>query len=332
MLRAGSQYADFRVFTTGTRVYRGGLEFIQFEGFALSGTAYSGEAISVTGGGRVQDTTISRDGRLIVDSDGATITTVISNGGLEIVNSSGTASGVTVLSGGELAVGGGTLTGVKVAAGGKIFREVLSKDVTSRALVVSSGLFLEVLSGSKAINTTVSSGSRFIYAGGNASNLTIRKGGIEEVASGISVSGLMVGAGATLVVSSGGKATNTALLQSGTEDLEYGATAGGDVTFSKNAELILGGTSAVSLRGFGVTDRIDLHLFRSSGIQIASFKENAAKTQGTLTLVDGSLELSVTLFGQYVAAGFRLTDDGAGGTTISYKTSAPASELALPHG
>ena len=58
---------------------------------------------------------------------------------------------------------------------------------------------------------------------------------------------------------------------------------------------------------------------------------NAGKGKGTLTITDGSLKATVTLFGQYVAAGFHLAKDSAGGTVITYSTPpARIAELAVP--
>ncbi len=59
-----------------------------------------------------------------------------------------------------------------------------------------------------------------------------------------------------------------------------------------------------------------------------SFVENAAKTSGPLTITDGTQKATVTLFGQYVAAGFHAISDGTTGSVISYST-AFASHLDL---
>jgi hypothetical protein len=62
-----------------------------------------------------------------------------------------------------------------------------------------------------------------------------------------------------------------------------------------------------------------------------SFQENAARTRGTLTITDGALKATVLLFGQFVAQGFTLSADGAGGTAITYtKIQTPRDALAIP--
>jgi len=48
-------------------------------------------------------------------------------------------------------------------------------------------------------------------------------------------------------------------------------------------------------------------------------------------VTDGALKATITLFGQYVAAGFHLTHNAAGGTTITYTAPAAHLELAGSH-
>ena len=52
-------------------------------------------------------------------------------------------------------------------------------------------------------------------------------------------------------------------------------------------------------------------------------------TSGTLTVTEGAMKATVTLFGQYVAAGFQTITDGAVGSVISYSTVPPGSSLVL---
>ena len=56
--------------------------------------------------------------------------------------------------------------------------------------------------------------------------------------------------------------------------------------------------------------------------------EDAAKTKGVLTLTDGALKATVTLFGQYTATGFHIAGDGHGGTAITYATPALSAHVA----
>jgi hypothetical protein len=63
---------------------------------------------------------------------------------------------------------------------------------------------------------------------------------------------------------------------------------------------------------FKATGMIDLTNFTFGASLKHFFIENKAKTKGVLTITDGTLRASVTLFGQYVAAGFHFAKDGAG--------------------
>ena len=87
---------------------------------------------------------------------------------------------------------------------------------------------------------------------------------------------------------------------------------------------------APTLSGFKTTDTLDLTKFAFKATEKLTFVENAAKTQGVLTITDGALKATVTLFGQYVAAGFHLAKDSATGTAITYaQPPAHVAELAV---
>jgi large repetitive protein len=133
----------------------------------------------------------------------------------------------------------------------------------------------------------------------------------------------------TMVVSSGGTATGTAL-HGGTEIVSSGGVIGGAVTFKANSKLSVAAKTGVTLTvsGFAATDTLDLASFKFHTTETLSFVENAAKTKGVLTITDGTLHASITLFGLHVAAGFHLASDGAGGTDITYAPP-PAAHLEL---
>ena len=78
-----------------------------------------------------------------------------------------------------------------------------------------------------------------------------------------------------------------------------------------------------------------LPAFAFGGGEKLSFVENAAKTSGTLTVTDGALRTSVTLFGHYTAVGFHMAGDGMGGTMITYGSAGSGgthADLAAGHG
>jgi hypothetical protein len=82
--------------------------------------------------------------------------------------------------------------------------------------------------------------------------------------------------------------------------------------------------------GFAKTDTLDLASFKFAKTEKLTFVENKAKTSGTLTVTDGKLKATITLFGQYVAAGFHLATDGPAGTAITYAQPAVKHVLAVP--
>jgi autotransporter passenger strand-loop-strand repeat protein len=254
-----------------------------------------------------------------------------------------------------------------------------------------------VLSGGKAVNTTVLSGGKLVYAGGTVSVVTIKSGGIEAFTSGVKAAGTIVGAGVTAFVSGSAKLTTptvkpggTLVLQSGTvsgatvnsgrlvvsSGSLSGATIGGGgiltvvsafsgigttagVKVLSGGEIVLdgpwavptwsiasggkevavsgavlgnrtcatlqvaGGNLAFAAENFGGLDKITLASFKFGTSQKLSFVENAATTSGTLTVTDGAMKATITLFGQYGAAGFHMAAAGAG-TVIAYRAQPPA--------
>ena len=133
----------------------------------------------------------------------------------------------------------------------------------------------------------------------------------------------------TLTVQSGGLAGDTTL-NGGTEVVLSGATLTGITTFKKNGTLATAQKTGVSLftSGFRETDVIDFRSFTFSHSERLSYD----KFRGLLTITDGASHAQITVFGQYVAAGFHLTADASGGTQLTYSTqAAPHAELALPH-
>jgi hypothetical protein len=87
---------------------------------------------------------------------------------------------------------------------------------------------------------------------------------------------------------------------------------------------------AARLQDFGAADKLDLRQFHLATTTLA-FAENAAHTAGVLTVKDGALTAKINLLGQYMAAGFHTSADGAGGIFVTYTPQA-ALALAPPHG
>jgi len=248
-----------------------------------------------------------------------------------LVSSGGTAIGTHVLKGGKIVYDGGVVTAPAIASGGSAG---IAAGVSVSGLTVGNGVTLFVSSGGTASGAKVLKGGEIVYAGGRITRPVIAAGGCEGVAAGVKVTGLTVGNGVTLFVSSGGTANNTVLM-SGSETVSAGGIVGGMVKFGPHSRLTMAAKAnlALGLSGFAATDTLDLAGFAFGAQETVSFKENAAKTQGVLTITDGKLHATVTLLGQYVAAGFQHAFDGTGGTAIHYATpQAPHLELAGAHG
>ena len=114
------------------------------------------------------------------------------------------------------------------------------------------------------------------------------------------------------------------MLSGGTETVLSGGIVSGAVIFKGTGGTLSDAAKAVtlSISGFAKGNAIDLASFASKGAKL-SFVENKAKTSGLLTITDGTLKATITLFGQYVATGFKLTAAGTG-TAISYTSATSA--------
>jgi autotransporter passenger strand-loop-strand repeat protein len=142
-----------------------------------------------------------------------------------------------------------------------------------------------------------------------------------------------VAASGMLIARAGATVINT-VVNGGTEKVLAGATMRGTVRFgaSGGGLAIAKQVVAATVAGFQGPDRIDLTAFRFGAGQTDSFVENADGTKGVLTVTDGARNARVTLFGQYVAAGFHFSKAGAG-TAITYSgTTAAHVDLAAGHG
>jgi hypothetical protein len=96
-----------------------------------------------------------------------------------------------------------------------------------------------------------------------------------------------------------------------------------------NLALISPQTFGAGISGFASGDGIDLTSFGFSSSETVAFTENSSNTQGTLTVTDGTSQINLVLFGQYVSSGFQLASDGQVGTTITYTPTPAAQEPTL---
>jgi autotransporter passenger strand-loop-strand repeat protein len=241
---------------------------------------------------------------------------VVAAGALELVLPGGTAVSATVDSGGKQYVYSGGITRHTVVSHG-------GSEVVSAGAVTSNTLDRGVVGyvgGAGSSTYVVSGGYEYLSAGGTAFHTTISQGGGVRVGVGGTASGTAVHGGGRLAVASGGTANNTVLSSGGVEIVSAGGMVGGYTTFGADAKLrvALKTGASLSISSFRATDTLDISNFGYSASEQLTFVENAKKTEGVLTITDGSLKATITLFGQYVAQGFHKAADGAGGTAITY--------------
>ena len=127
--------------------------------------------------------------------------------------------------------------------------------------------------------------------------------------------------GATLTVSSGGVVQASLTLSGGTAVISGTAAAGQQIGYAgPGGDLALGnlGGFAAVISGFSTSDAIDLLGFGYSGSETRSFTEAASNTSGTLSVVDGAKNASLTLLGSYVTSNFALSSDGGAGTFVKF--------------
>ena len=202
-----------------------------------------------------------------------------------------------------------------VSSGGGRIRN----DAGATLVIAGNGVIDAYASDSSLIN------SGTIIKSTDAGNATIAAGfnnrGVVSVTKGVlELAGQVFGSGGSFKISNGSTLEVDAALPN-TQALTFGA-GGGMLVLNDTAEY------GATIAGFGVHTAIDLAGFTFSGKPKASFTEATSKKQGVLTVTDGAQSLKITLFGQYVAAGFHLASDGgAGGTVVTY--AAPAAHIVI---
>jgi autotransporter passenger strand-loop-strand repeat protein len=357
----GRQIVGDNAFASGTIVDGGGTQTILSGGFASATIIDGGEQI--VAGGEVLSTTIV-DGRQIVGAQTNVFATNVGNKAVEEVHSGGFTHETTVHSGGCLILEGaaladfsnilrggtleleGGLFGGTIASGA---REILLSgnygglfvangvgffvgahaDLTGTT--VESGTVETIKPGGIEVNTTILGGGSLIVSGGSAGG-TIDSGGKAVVNKG-ALQGATIEAGATAVILSGGTAENITL-SGGQETIRSGGLIRGETTFGAKGVLhYYGAALSAEFAGFAASDRFDLASFAFDKSETLSFVENSLKTRGTLTVSDGAMKATITVFGQYVAAGFHIATDHVAGSVITYSPPTSSTQIiALKHG
>jgi hypothetical protein len=209
-----------------------------------------------------------------------------------------TAVGVAFSNSGTIAAKSGTL---EFDAG------FTNTNAKSNAITIAAGAALDIHA------TGMSSASAFTIGGEldiTAGTFTLGAGTLKETGSGsIQINGgtLCFGAGVAVPV----------------------VTFADPVPFSDivdTLKLTETGTIATKLANFAGSSVLDLAMLKFGGSSSLNYAENAANTQGTLTVKSGAASVSIVLFGQYTAAGFAMSKD-AGGTGIAVTYSAPSDSV-----
>jgi hypothetical protein len=150
-------------------------------------------------------------------------------------------------------------------------------------------------------------------------------GTIGVTAGTLTLQGAISGAGSETIGPAGVLQVDAAV--AATQTAKFAGTAGGTLVLDDPTGTTLGFAGLVS--GFGGADKLDLRTFAFAGKPKIAFSQMG--TKGTLTVTDGADVAKITLFGQYMATGFRTSADTAGGTLITYAPPAKSASLAAPH-
>jgi hypothetical protein len=335
---SGNSVASATVLSGGEFVYAGG---------TVGGlTVSSGGTVGIASGATVSDLLIYNE-TIFVSSGGTAVSPQVVYGGVIVVESGGTVTNPTINTGGvEILMSGVSQT---LLAGTDSLSEP-NVVIQGGAELTVSGPVSAQLRTFPNVEATVSSGGQVIYAGVVYGNSHISSGGHATILSGaevvdlgggegsvitvssgglLSAIGSVAGFGGQLTVSSGGTVSTETLADGAAEIVSAGGTTSGAITFLHSSvapaaadaiTLTDGNTSGIALpiAGFANVDKLDLSAFEFSGAETLSVFQDSGDTFSQLTITDGALHATVTLFGQYAAAGFNLASDGVNGTAITY--------------
>jgi autotransporter passenger strand-loop-strand repeat protein len=312
----------------------GGDETVQAGGLSIGATVDSGADIEVFG---TATGLIQNDGYVNVDQ-GGTVTNTTINGDITYVSAGGTANNTTIKAGGSMTVIGGAVTNGTILNGGEEF--VRSGAVTNGTTANNGGVEY-VFAGGTANNLTLNTGGSATLLGA-VNGATINAGGTATVFDGGSATGAIVdngtlafdlsgtttfagqltGNGALAVQGAGklvvaGALNNVAVTIGSSSSLEIGSASNATITFGYQSTLklddSLGFTGALAATP-GYQDVIDLgDVPFILGVTSVTFVENAAHTQGVLTVSDGSggPTVQLTLLGDFSTGTFTASSDGA---------------------
>jgi autotransporter passenger strand-loop-strand repeat protein len=309
--------ADTEVFGTATGVVDNGGYLNADAGGKVISATLNEDILYVSAGGTAINTTINKGGSVTVIGGALTMGTTI-NGGSEFVRAGAVSDGATVSAGGfEYVFAGGLVNNLTLNAGGS--GTMLG---TVNTAAIAKGATLTVFDGGTTAGPIVDNGTlAFNLAGANAYAGTLTGTG-----------DLIVQGGGSLVVS-GALAGSVAATVATASKLELGAATNSNITIGYQGTLKLdhsqsftGTVSGLAAGNQQVLDLVDV-AFAKGGTSV-QFAENAALTQGVLTVSDAAIggpTVQVTLLGNYGATAFSGQAGGAAGTVINVLAPTPAS-------
>ncbi len=215
--------------------------------------------------GKINDTTISSGGKLIVSEDGEANSTCISSGGELHISKGGCISGASLLSSGALYLSsGGSAKDVTITSGGKL------------SITVASGTYINGTSAGSAFkmengfitNYKINANEEILVIDkGNAKTVTIDKGGEIIISNGGRTEDATVSGKITIF--SGGSAKDVKVASSGTFSVSSGGTAN-ETDVNDGGKMLIGQDGIASNVSINAGGKLDI----ASGASAIEVKEN----------------------------------------------------------
>jgi autotransporter passenger strand-loop-strand repeat protein len=297
----GTTDGDLEIFGTGTNLILNNGYINVDQGGVINNTTINGDIIYVSGGGVANNTTIKAGGSMTVIGGGIANGTVL-NGGTEWVRAGAVSNNPIVNNGGIENTLGGVVNNLTLNAGGSA-----GIDGTVNGATINGGAELDIVDGGAATGAIVDNGA-FVF----------------NISTTITFGGQLTGNGAMAVNGTGKLVVSTALNNNvavsigNSSTLELMAAANSNITFGYESTLKL--DASLSFTGTlaatpGYLDVIDLgDIPYLAGVTSVQFVENAAHTEGTLTVSDqagGGPTVQLTLLGDFSIGTFTTSADSA---------------------
>jgi autotransporter passenger strand-loop-strand repeat protein len=307
--KQGTIDGDLEIFGTGTNLILNNGYINVDQGGTVTGTTINGDIMYVAGGGTAINTTIFAAGSMTVIGGGVANGTIL-DGSTEWVRSGAVTNGTTVNNGGiEYIFSGGVANNVTFNNGGSA--TVLG---TLNGATINAGAVVTVYDGGAAIGAIADNGT-LAFALNGTNTFTGQLSGNGALA--------VQGTGKLVVATA---LNNVAVSIGNSSSLEVAGASNAVITFGYQSTLKLddsqGFTGALAATP-GYEDVIDVgDIPFIVGVTSVQFAENAAHTQGVLTVSDGSSgpTVQLTLLGDFSTGTFTDASDGAGthpGTLIN---------------